>query len=180
MKIILMAALYVIVIQSFAQNQAISFYDLNATTIEGKLYSFSQLKGKRVLIVNIATRCSLAPQMKKLEELYQQAKGKNFEIIAFPSNDFGNNEPGTNEQIKQVCQTKYGISFPLMEKAGVKNNKHQVYDWLTQKKYNGLKDFKIIWNYQKFLIDENGKIVESYLPVVSPTSEKIMNFGLNH
>lgn len=153
--------------------QTKSFYELSAKTIDGQVFDFKKLKGKKIVIVNIATGCSLAPQLYKLAGLYIQHEKYNFEILAFPSNDFGNHENHDNEQIEAICRQKYGIKFPVMEKTGIRNNVHPVYKWLTSKSENGASDYNVIWNYQKFLVDTNGNIKGSLLPVVSPLSSKI-------
>ncbi len=159
------------------QGQQKALHSFKATTIDGKEFDFSTLKGKKVLIVNIATECSLSPQLKKLQELYMESGSKNFEIIAFPCNDFGKQEPGDNSRIKQVCSGKYNITFQLMQKITIKGeNCHPVYKWLTSSSENGTMDSKVTWNYQKFLIDENGKIVDSLAPIISPKNNQIIKW----
>ncbi len=154
-----------------------TLYDFKATTIDGEEFDFSTLKGKKVLIVNIATECSLAPQLKKLQELYEEYGGEDFEIIAFPSNDFGNQEPGESAEIKEVCTNKYAITFPIMEKIMIKgDNPHPIFKWLTSSDENGTLDSKVTWNYQKFLIDENGEVVDSFSPISSPKSNRILEW----
>lgn len=154
-----------------------TLHDFKATTIDGKEFDFSTLKGKKVLIVNIATECSLAPQLKKLQELYEEYGGDDFEIIGFPCNDFGKQEPGENDEINKVCTEKYVITFRLMEKISIKGeNPHPIYKWLTSSDENGTLDAKVTWNYQKFLIDENGKVVDSTSPISSPKSNRIMEW----
>ena len=154
-----------------------TLHDFKATTIDGKEYDFSTLKGKKVLIVNTATECSLAPQFKKLQELYEEYGGDDFEIIAFPCNDFGRQEPGENNKIYDVCTNKYAVTFQIMEKIQIKgNNPHPIYNWLTSSKENGTLDAKVTWNYQKFLIDENGEVVDSTSPISSPKSNRIVEW----
>jgi glutathione peroxidase len=155
-----------------------SFYDLTAIDIQGKDFSFAQLKGKKVMIVNTASECGLTPQYKELEALYKKygANGK-FIIIGFPANDFGSQEPGTNEQIIGFCQKNYGVSFPMMSKVTVKgDNKHPVYKWLTQKSLNGKEDVEISWNFQKFLIDENGQYIKTISPRTLPNDPEIIKW----
>jgi glutathione peroxidase len=162
-------------VQITAQEKTI--HNFKAKTIGSKEFDFSILKGKKVLIVNIATKCSLAPQLKKLQELYEEYGGDDFEIIGFPCNDFGKQEPGDNEAIYDVCTKKYAITFPLMEKIRIKGeNPHPIYKWLTSNKENGTLEAKVTWNYQKFLIDEDGKVVDSLSPISSPISNRIMEW----
>jgi len=154
-----------------------TLHDFKATTIDGKKFDFSTLKGKKVLIVNTASECSLAPQFKKLQELYEEYGGDDFEIIAFPSNDFGKQEPGNNKQIFEVCTKKYEITFQMMEKIKIKgNNPHPIYKWLTSSEENGTLEAKVTWNYQKFLIDENGLVVDALSPISSPKSNRILEW----
>lgn len=162
-------------VQIMAQKKTL--HDFKATTIDGKEFDFSTLKGKKVLIVNIATECSLAPQLKKLQELYEEYGGDDFEIIGFPCNDFGKQEPGENAEIYNVCKHKYEVTFQLMEKISIKGeNPHPIFKWLTSSDENGTIDAKVTWNYQKFLIDENGKVVDALSPISSPKSNRIMEW----
>ncbi len=138
-----------------------TLYDFSAKTIDGKDFDFSTLKGKKVLIVNTASECGYTPQYAGLEELYRkyQPTGK-FEIIGFPCNQFGGQEPGTNADIKTFCTKNYGVTFSMMEKIDVKGEKqHPLYKWLTTKAENGVEDSEVRWNFWKFMIDENGKFV---------------------
>jgi glutathione peroxidase len=154
-----------------------SFYDLKARTIDGKDFSFADLKGKKVMIVNTASECGLTPQYEDLEKLYKEYKDQNFTIIGFPANDFGKQEPGSNEQISEFCKKNYGVSFQMMEKITVKGeNMDPVYKWLTSKEKNGKEDSDVKWNFQKYLIDEKGNLVEVISPRVKPTDEKIISF----
>ena len=154
-----------------------TLHDFSASTITGEILDFSTLKGKKVLIVNTATECSLTPQFKKMQELYEEYGGDEFEIIAFPCDDFGSQEPGTNEQIKEFCMNKYQVSFTLMEKISIKGGDiHPVYQWLTSSEENGTLDSKVIWNFQKFLVDEEGQVVESLSPVTGVQSRRIIEW----
>ena len=154
--------------------QTKSFYDFSARTIDGKMLDFSELKGKKVLVVNTASKCSLAGQLKKLQELYEEYGGEEFEIIAFPSNDFGNREPGNNRKILARYQHRYNLSFTLMEKIHVKGeNAHPLYQWLISSENNGTLDANVLWNFQKFLIDSEGRVVESVSPLGSPAKNRI-------
>ncbi len=163
--------------QSVSQENLKSLHDFKAEMINGELLDFSSLKGKKVLIVNTASYCGLTYQYQELESLYQNYKELDFEIIAFPSNNFGKQEPGTNEEIANFCDSKYATSFILMSKIDVKGkNIHPVYEWLTTKELNGVKNSSVRWNFQKYLIDENGKLVNYFYPYTSANSNKIKNW----
>jgi len=158
-----------------AQNT--SLYDFKVKDIDGKEFDMSTLKGKKVLIVNVASKCGLTPQYKLLQELYDRYKYSNFVILGFPANDFKGQEPGTDEDIKQFCTQNYGVTFPIMSKISVIGaDKAPLYKWLTEKKQNGKFDAEVQWNFQKFMIDENGHIVDFVLPKESPLSEKIIKW----
>ncbi|MFW5832150.1 MAG: glutathione peroxidase [Prolixibacteraceae bacterium] len=162
-------------IQTFSQYSTL--HDFSIHTIDGKSYNLSQLKGKKVLIVNTASECSLDGQIQKLQELYEEYGGEDFEIIAFPSNDFGNHEPGSNEEILEHYNDKYEFSFPLMGKISVKGeDAHPLYQWLTDSEKNGTLDANVLWNFQKFLIDEEGRVIESISPLGSPTKKRIIEW----
>jgi glutathione peroxidase len=135
----------------------------------------SSLKGKKVMVVNVASKCGYTPQYEQLQKLYDTYKDKNFVIVAFPANNFANQEPGTNAEIKEFCRVNYGITFPMMQKISVKGeDQAPIYRWLTQKSENGVLDQEVTWNFQKYLIDENGKLSAVYLPKISPLDEKII------
>lgn len=154
-----------------------TFYDLKAKTIDGKEFSFADLKGKKVMIVNTASKCGYTPQYEELEKLYEKYKDKNFIIIGFPANNFGKQEPGTNDEIKEFCTKNYGVSFQMMEKIDVKgDDMNAVYKWLTSKDINGKMDSSVKWNFQKYLIDENGQLFDVAYSNESPMSDKIVNW----
>lgn len=153
-----------------------SFYDFTVKTIDGKDLSLSTFKGKKVLVVNVASKCGFTPQYAKLQELYTKYGNDNFVIIGFPANNFLHQEPGSNEEIKQFCTLNYGVTFPMMAKISVKGKDiAPLYKWLTQKSENGVEDASVSWNFQKFLIDENGNWIASFSPNTDPLSEKIIN-----
>ena len=157
--------------------QSKSFYDFSVKTIDGKEYKLADLKGKKVLVVNVASKCGLTPQYAELQELYDQYKDRNFVIIAFPANNFMGQEPGTNEEIAKFCSANYDVTFPMMSKISVKGkDMAPLYQWLTQKKQNGKEDAPVQWNFQKFMIDENGNWVGFVAPKESPFSEKIVTW----
>ena len=158
-----------------AQNK--SFYDFAVKTIDGKEFSLSSLKGKKVLVVNVASKCGLTTQYAQLEKLYEKYKDKDFVIIGFPANNFMGQEPGSNEEIAQFCSLNYGVTFPMMAKISVKGKEiAPLYQWLTEKKLNGKEDASVQWNFQKFMIDENGNWVGFASPKESPFSEKIVTW----
>jgi glutathione peroxidase len=164
----------------FVLAQKQTLYDFKVQDIDGKEFDMSQLKGKKVLIVNVASKCGYTPQYKELEALYQQYKDQNFIIIGFPANNFLNQEPGTNEEIKTFCTLKYGVSFPIMSKISVKGkNMAPIYKWLTKKSNNGTFDAPIKWNFQKFMIDEQGRLVDFARPKDVPHCDKIINWLKN-
>ena len=158
-----------------AQNK--SFYDFTVKTIDGKDFPLSSLKGKKVLVVNVASKCGLTPQYAQLEKLYEKYKDKDFAIIGFPANNFMGQEPGSNEEIAQFCSLNYDVTFPMMAKISVKGKEiAPLYQWLTEKKLNGKEDVSVQWNFQKFMIDENGNWVGFASPKESPFSEKIVTW----
>lgn len=160
------------------QNQSThSIYNYKVETITGETLDLSTLKGKKVMIVNTASKCGLTPQFEGLEKLYQVYKDHNFVIIGFPSNDFMSQDPGTNEEIAEFCQINYGVSFPMMSKIVVKGDgQHPLYQYLTQKAQNGLDDYEVQWNFQKFLINENGTIDKVIGPKVDPNDAEIVSW----
>lgn len=151
-----------------------SFYSLSATLNNGHRFPFDNLKGRKVLLVNTASDCGFTPQYAELQTLYQQEK-KNLEILAFPANDFKEQEKGSDEEIAQFCSLNYGVSFPLMKKATVIKNgeQHPVYQWLTQKEKNGWNDKPPSWNFAKYLINEEGVLTNYFEPAISPLSSEV-------
>lgn len=157
--------------------QTKSLYDFTVNDIDGKDFNLSSLKGKKVLIVNVASKCGLTPQYEELEKLYQKYKDRNFVIVGFPANNFMGQEPGTNEEIKNFCSVNYDVTFPLMSKIEVKGKgMASIYKWLTQKSENGKMDAEVTWNFQKFMIDENGQWVRYAAPKTTPMSGEIVDW----
>lgn len=153
-----------------------SIYGLKLLGIDGNEINFSQFKGKKIMIVNVASRCGYTPQYKQLQELYEHFQDK-LVIIGIPSNDFGGQEPGTHQEIMAFCSTKYGVSFLLSEKVAIKApHTHSLYEWLTKKSLNGVMDSTVKWNFHKYLIDENGQFVTTYPSSVSPIDEVILEW----
>jgi glutathione peroxidase len=145
--------------------QTKTLHDFTVTDIKGEPYDLSLLKGKKVLVVNVASKCGLTPQYEQLQELYGKYEAQDFVVIGFPCNDFKGQEPGSPEEIVAFCETNYGVTFPLMGKVSVLGeSKDPVYKWLTEKSENGKTDAEIKWNFQKFMIDEDGQLVDVLLP----------------
>ena len=166
--------LFSVLILSFGQK---SFYDFTVQTIDGKDFKLSELKGKKVLVVNTASKCGFTPQYEDLEKLYKEFKDQGLVIIGFPANNFMHQEPGTNEEIHSFCKLNYGVTFPMMAKISVKGkDMAPLYKWLTSKKENGVKDSEVKWNFQKYLIDENGHLVDFATPKTKPYSDQILNW----
>jgi len=154
-----------------------SIHDFKVKDIYGDEFDMASLKGKKVMIVNTASKCGLTPQYKDLQTLFEQKGGDQFVIIGFPANNFMKQEPGSEEEIAEFCQKNYGVTFPMMSKISVKgNDMHPIYQYLTQKKLNGLSDNDVSWNFQKYLIDENGKLVEVISPRTSPMDKTILDW----
>jgi glutathione peroxidase len=157
-----------------AFSQTSGFYDFKVKTLEGKDFDFASLRGKKVMIVNTASKCGNTPQYKDLEEVYEKNQG-NLVIIGFPANNFAAQEPGTAAEIRKFCTENYGVTFPMMEKISVKgDDMAPLYKWLTSKDKNGVMDSQVKWNFQKYLIDENGKLVDVIDPKEKPTSDKVL------
>ena len=176
----LMAILMVVLTttSNFKLKQDMRFHDFTFKTLEGESFDFSALKGKRVLIVNTASECGYTGQYKDLQELYSKFGGDNFEIVAFPANNFGRQEPGSNEEIAAFCEKNYGVTFPVMSKSDViGDNQNELYQWLTHKSLNGVSDGKVKWNFHKFLVDENGNWVAELPSSVNPMDEEIVSFA---
>lgn len=156
--------------------QAQSIHNFTVKSIDGKTLNLASFKGKKILIVNTASKCGYTPQYEALEKVYEQYKDK-LVIIGFPCNQFGGQEPGTNEEIVAFCKKNYGVSFPLADKIDVKgDNIAPIYQWLTTKSKNGILDASISWNFNKFLIDENGKMIAYFPSNVKPDSETILSY----
>ncbi|MCF6131995.1 glutathione peroxidase [Flavobacterium wongokense] len=154
-----------------------TIYQFKVTDLYGKEFDFASLKGKKILIVNTASECGLTPQYKDLEAIYEKYKDKNFVIIGFPANNFGAQEPGSNDQIAKFCEMNYGVTFPMMGKISVKgDDMHSVYKFLTQKSKNGLQDSEVEWNFQKYLINEQGELVKVLSPRILPTDAAIVGW----
>src|SRR5437867_2319238 len=151
-----------------AATQPASPLDFKVKDIDGNDYDLAQLKGKVVLIVNVASKCGFTPQYKGLENLYEANKDKGLVIVGFPANNFRGQEPGTNEEIKQFCSSKYNVTFPMMSKISVKgDDKHPLYQMLTKEKS------EVTWNFNKFLIGRDGKLIEHFDSKAKPDDAKL-------
>ncbi len=153
--------------------QTKSIYDFKVESLDGGTIDFAKYKGKKILIVNTASKCGYTPQYEGLEKLSKQYKDK-LVIVGFPANNFLFQEPGENAEIKSFCQKNYGVTFPMASKISVKGkNMAPIYVWLTQKKYNNFSDNSVKWNFQKYLIDEKGNLIDVFQPGVEPMSDEI-------
>ena len=165
---------------NYTQNSTLmnqTIYQFSIEDINGDSFNFSNLKGKKIMIVNTASKCGLTYQYKALQELYNKYSIYDFVIIGFPSNDFLWQEPGSNEEIIEFCEENYGVTFPMMTKVKVKGlKKHPVYQFLTQKAKNNYKDSKVTWNFQKYLINRDGQVVKIISPKARPDSEEIISW----
>jgi len=183
----LFACLFFIGLSAFSQKQTTmtkkaklpSLYDQNikVETLTGEQFDLSSLKGKKVIIVNTASKCGLTPQYEQLETLYKKYKDQGLVIIGFPANNFAEQEPGSNKDIAQFCQANYGVTFPMMSKISVKGKDiAPLYQFLTQKSKNGVKDAEVEWNFQKFLINEKGEFIRDISPKTSPLDDSIVSW----
>jgi len=151
-----------------------SLHKFKVKNLQGKEVDLADYKGKVVMVVNTATQCGFTPQLKDLENLYKEFHEKGFEILAFPSNDFKNQEPREGEEIAQFCERNYGVSFPMMEKVHVKGPEtNEVFQFLSDKSKNGVLSSKPKWNFHKYLIDKDGKVVDYYYTFTSPVASKV-------
>jgi glutathione peroxidase len=154
-----------------------TIYQFKVEDLSGNVFDFSTLKGKKVMIVNTASKCGFTPQYKDLEAMYKQYKDQGFVVVGFPANNFASQEPGTNEEIATFCQVNYGVSFPMMDKVSVKGNDMcSIYQFLTQKSKNGLQDSTVEWNFQKYLINENGELYKVLSPRILPTDAAVVDW----
>lgn len=154
-----------------------SIHQLLATDIQGNTFDFSTLKGKKIMVVNTASKCGLTPQYEQLQSLYDKYKDTGFTIIGFPSNDFMGQEPGSNDDISKFCVENYGVSFQMMGKVIVKGeDKHDVYQFLTDKSWNKIMDSNVEWNFQKYLLNKDGVLEKVISPQTSPFDQEIVDW----
>ena len=153
-----------------------SYYDITITQLHGSTLVLSDLQGKYILIVNVASKCGFTPQYRELEQLYQKHK-EELIIIGVPCNQFGSQEPGTPSEIESFCERNYGVNFIITEKVNVKGEKqHPLYQWLTRKQSNGSSNSVVRWNFQKYLIDKEGRLIDFFYSITSPSSRKITKY----
>lgn len=152
-----------------------SLHDFQMKTLQGEDFDFASLKGKKVLIVNVASKCGFTPQYADLQELHEK-HGDKVAVVGVPANDFGGQEPGTHQEIAEFCQLNYGVSFTMLEKVSVKGaEQHPLYQWLSSKEENGWNEQEPSWNFCKYLVDEEGALLEFYASAVNPLDEKIVS-----
>jgi len=151
-----------------------TLYRFKVKGLDGSSIDFAQFKGKKILVVNTASKCGFTPQYESLERLYKRFSDK-LVIIGFPSNDFLDQEPGKDAEIAAFCQRNYGVTFPMAAKIDVKGKRQApIYQWLTNKSLNGVESSAVLWNFQKYLIDENGRLVKHFLPKIDPEDPAIV------
>ena len=150
-----------------------SIYDIEINSLQGKPINLSLFKGKKILFVNVASKCGFTPQYKELQKLHNIYE-ESLVVIGVPCNQFGKQEPGNSSEISEFCQVNYGVSFLITEKISVKGKEqHPLYSWLTNKNENGRKNSSVKWNFQKYLLNEDGELIDYYYSMTSPTSSKI-------
>ncbi len=161
----------------YTVQESTEIYQFQVTDLYGDNFDFSKLKGKKIMVVNTASECGLTPQYEGLQKLYDTYKDDNFVIVGFPANNFGGQEPGSDEQIAAFCKENYGVNFPMMSKISVKGkDMHEVYHFLTEKNKNGLQDSEVAWNFQKYLLNEQGQLEKVVAPKTLPTDAEIVNW----
>jgi len=159
---------------SMSVNNLNSIYDIKINNITGEPIELSDFKDKYLLFVNVASKCGFTDQYKDLQELHEKYKD-DLIIVGLPCNQFGNQEPGNEEEISQFCQINYGVTFLLTEKIEVKgSNQHPIYKWLTDKNLNGVKSSTVRWNFQKYLLDPSGNLIDYWYSITNPLSKKII------
>ncbi len=153
---------------------AVSIHDFSLKAIDGSKFNFADFKGKKILLVNVASFCGLTPQYTQLQEIYAQW-GDKLTIVGVPANNFANQEPNSESEIQQFCSVKYEVSFPLTQKISVKgDDQHELYQFVTQKAKNGVLDSEVTWNFQKYIFDENGFLTHTFSPRTEPADEEIL------
>lgn len=155
------------------KSNTVELFDIAMNKLDGTALDLSEFRGKHILFVNVASKCGFTGQYKDLERLYQNYKTQ-LMVIGVPSNQFGAQEPGSAEEIQSFCELNYGVSFVMTEKVKVKGpNQHPLYQWLTQKQLNGKQSSSVKWNFQKYLVNPEGKLIDFFYSITSPTSSKI-------
>ncbi len=150
-----------------------SFYDININNLKGEPINFKDFEGKHVLIVNVASKCGFTPQYKELQELHETYQEK-LQVIGVPCNQFGGQEPGSADDIESFCQVNYGVDFLITEKIAVRGkNQHPLFEWLTNKEQNAVSSSTVKWNFQKYLLNEHGELIDYFFSLTNPMSNKI-------
>lgn len=158
------------------QNATESIYSIAINSLQGHPIDLSEFKGRKILFVNVASKCGFTSQYKDLQELYNTYKDQ-LVVIGVPCNQFGSQEPGTSNQIQEFCEVNYGVSFVITEKIDVKGpNQHALYKWLTKKAINGKQNSSVKWNFQKYLIDENGEFLDYFFSITKPMNSRITSY----
>lgn len=177
MKYFFLSLIFVALSFNCKSQQLMNFHDFTGVTIQGDTISFSQYAGKKILVVNTASFCSFTNHYQGLQILYNQFGGDQFEILGFPCNNFGNQEPGTDSTIIEFCTNNYGVTFQMMKRIDIKTgDTAEVYKWLQRGELNGVQDAQVTWNFNKFLIDPDGNWVRHFLSATSPTDTAITNW----
>jgi len=173
LKLITIMALFNFSTQAQNSTPTESIYDITINDINGKEISLKNYKGKKLLFVNVASKCGFTKQYEGLQKLYDTYKD-DLVVIGLPCNQFGGQEPGTSQEIQSFCKLNYGVEFPITQKIDVKGDKqHAIYNWLTHKEKNGLKSSSVKWNFQKYLVDEKGNLIDVFYSMTKPMSTKI-------
>ena len=177
MTLSLVMTLFVLCSQENKNNLPMkSIYDIELTSLSGENIDLHEFKGKKILFVNVASECGFTPQYADLEELYENYKDK-VVVIGLPCNQFGGQEPGSAEEIQSFCTKNYGVEFLITEKIDVKGaEQHPLYQWLTKKELNGVENSSVKWNFQKYLVDENGKYIDVFYSITNPLNDKITSY----
>jgi glutathione peroxidase len=181
MKIRILTLLFIMIATLSARSQKddgdTTIYQFKVQSLDGEEFDFSSLEGKKIMVVNTASKCGLTPQYKKLQAIYEQYGDKDFVIIGFPANNFLFQEPGLDEEIAVFCEQNYGVTFPMMSKISVKGKKmHPIYQFLTQKSKNGVIDSSVSWNFQKYLINSDGRLAKVISPRTLPDDPSVISW----
>jgi glutathione peroxidase len=177
MKRILIPFILILIAMNVLSQSPKTFHDFKVTDLDGQEFDFSQFSGKKVLVVNTASRCGFTKQYEDLQKLYMEYGDEDFSIVGFPANNFLQQEPGSDEKIRNFCTVKFGVTFPMMSKISVKGkDMHPVYQWLTRKDQNGKMDSSVKWNFQKYLINEDGSLEGMLAPKVEPYDPQITDW----
>ncbi len=161
--------------ENMSENNNTDFYNFSLNSIDGEKIDFTQYKGKKVMLVNVASKCGYTPQYAELQELHEK-HGDEIIILGFPANNFGGQEPGSNEEIASFCQKNYGVEFQMFEKISVKgDDMHPLYKWLSSKEQNGWNNDAPNWNFCKYIVDENGTLTHFFQSGIKPMGEEVLN-----